>query len=149
MRIGTSWNTGALAGLGDGFNLDFNSSDFLTKLQGDLSAPSVAAPSVAAPAAAASSTWQDILGNVTKTIQTIAPVYQSVKTADALTKLNIQRAANNQPPIDVAQYNKENAATVKGIVSVDSTTIFEILGGLTVAGLVIVAVRNRSKSKSH
>lgn len=78
-------------------------------------------------------------------IVTLANTAIAIKAQDKLAKLNVQRAASGQAPIDIATYNEANAPVVKIQGGVDSGTSKGLMyGGLAIgAAVLIMAMRKR------
>lgn len=150
----------------NGFDLDTllnKTSGFLTNLTGKAtqpvginpSAPPVllqkpAAPTVTAPTPVATKTFmQTLTDGIQQAIPSLVNVANTaiaVKAQDKLAKLNVQRAAAGQPPIDIATYNEQNAPVIKIQGGVDSGTSKGLMyGGIAVgAALLMIAMRKRA-----
>lgn len=138
----------------------FDINGFLTNLTGKQAAPTpiVGINSVLKPTAPQSSmvtttpTGKTFMQSITDGVQqaipsivTLANTAIAIKAQDKLAKLNVQRAASGQAPIDIATYNEANAPVVKIQGGVDSGTSKGLMyGGLAVgAALLIMAMRKR------
>jgi hypothetical protein len=85
--------------------------------------------------APAEKSWLDML---TDTVKDLAPVYLATEQQKRLNELNLERARNNQPPLDASQ-----AASVTAQVGLSPQTQYTILGaaGLLAVGLGAVMLR--------
>lgn len=111
-----------------------------------------AAPVVTAPTPVAGKSFLQTIGDgikqLTPSLVTVANTAIAIKSQDKLAKLNVQRAAAGQAPIDIATYNEANAPVIKIQGGVDSGTSNKLMyGGIAVGvGLVLLlAMRNRNK----
>lgn len=95
-------------------------------------------------AAVKPSNWLETLSNTAQQVLPgIAATVLSIRQQKALNKLNVQRAAAGQPPIDIADYNEASAPVIKIKGGVDSGTSKNLLigGGLVAAALLFIAMK--------
>jgi len=144
-----------LSGL-DSFDLKTLFADFNAKADSVLGTPQKAsnavptllarptAPVVTAPTPVASKSFLQTIGDgiqqLTPSLVTVANTAIAIKSQDKLAKLNVQRAAAGQAPIDIATYNEANAPVIKIQGGVDSGTSNKLMyGGIAVGvGLVLL-----------
>lgn len=108
-------------------------------------------PSVTAPATpVGSKTFMQTLTNSIQqampSIVTVANTAIAIKAQEKLAKLNVQRAAAGEPPIDIATYNEQNAPVIKIQGGVDAGTSKNLMYvGLAIGAVsLVLAMRNRN-----
>lgn len=124
----------------------FDINAFLTSLPAVTPKPVQTAVALSNPPTAAvkPSNWLETLSNTAQQVLPgIAATVLSIRQQKALNKLNVQRAAAGQPPIDIADYNEASAPVIKIKGGVDSGTSKNLLigGGLVAAALLFIAMK--------
>lgn len=81
--------------------------------------------------------WNSVATGVTSVVKQAVPVLLAAKQQKDLQKLNVARASQGLPPLDIAAYAEASAPVVKLLGGVDSGTRKWILWGGIFAALVI------------
>ena len=110
------------------------------------------APVVTAPTPVASKSFLQTIGDgiqqLTPSLITVANTAIAIKSQDKLAKLNVQRAAAGQAPIDIATYNEANAPVIKIQGGVDSGTSNKLMyGGIAVGVGLVLLLAMRKKNQ--
>lgn len=112
----------------------------------------VAAPKPSSMVTTSPTTGKTFMQSLTDGVQqaipsivTLANTAIAIKAQDKLAKLNVQRAASGQAPIDIATYNEANAPVVKIQGGVDSGTSKNLMYGGIAVGLAVLFVAMRKR----